>query len=174
MSILKKKSVHRRPKKGYTPSYRGGNLASNATQLKKALGDNRTIIQSAIQASVFQGPLPPPDALRAYEDIVPGGAERILAMAERQQKHDHMMDIKEYNYRKIGLYGGISLFILAMIVGIYLVYLGAPWVATALFAPLTVISIMSVIGGHDKIASVSRHMRNNTSEHPNTTKKQKA
>ena len=33
------------------------------------------------------GPLPPPEFFRAYEDTLPGAADRILAMAERQQEH---------------------------------------------------------------------------------------
>ncbi|MDE0125841.1 MAG: DUF2335 domain-containing protein [Bryobacterales bacterium] len=27
--------------------------------------------------------LPPPDVLRGYEEVIPGGAERLLAMVER-------------------------------------------------------------------------------------------
>ncbi|KAA0570153.1 DUF2335 domain-containing protein [Azospirillum sp. Sh1] len=38
----------------------------------------------------FEGPMPPPALLRQYEEIVPGAAERILAMAERQL--DHQID----------------------------------------------------------------------------------
>jgi len=32
------------------------------------------------------GPIPPPEQLRAYEQIVPGAANRILTMAEQEQK----------------------------------------------------------------------------------------
>lgn len=35
----------------------------------------------------FSGPLPPPDALAAYEKIMPGSAERIFVMAEKEQEH---------------------------------------------------------------------------------------
>jgi uncharacterized membrane protein len=35
----------------------------------------------------FSGPLPPPDVLARYNDAVPNGAERIVAMAERQAEH---------------------------------------------------------------------------------------
>ncbi|MBW9248630.1 MAG: DUF2335 domain-containing protein [Acidithiobacillus ferriphilus] len=33
----------------------------------------------------WTGPLPPPQALQQFDNIIPGGAERILAMAEQQQ-----------------------------------------------------------------------------------------
>ena len=35
----------------------------------------------------FSGPLPPPEQLEHYGRIVPNGAERVLAMAERQSQH---------------------------------------------------------------------------------------
>lgn len=39
------------------------------------------------QSVTFAGPIPPPDLLRAYNEIVPEGANRILAMAEAQSAH---------------------------------------------------------------------------------------
>jgi uncharacterized membrane protein len=35
----------------------------------------------------FAGPLPPPDALAGYEQVLPGAAKQIFAMAERQANH---------------------------------------------------------------------------------------
>lgn len=40
-----------------------------------------------LHASLFSGPLPPPDALQGYENISPGFANRILVMAEQQSVH---------------------------------------------------------------------------------------
>jgi uncharacterized membrane protein len=37
----------------------------------------------------FAGPIPPPQMLADYERILPGAAERLLQMAEREQKHRH-------------------------------------------------------------------------------------
>lgn len=39
-----------------------------------------------------RGPIPDPATLRGYEDVQPGFAERIMAMAEREQQHRHDMD----------------------------------------------------------------------------------
>ena len=33
----------------------------------------------------YRAPLPPPEHFRAYDDVVPGGGDRLLAMAERNQ-----------------------------------------------------------------------------------------
>lgn len=45
------------------------------------------------------GPLPSPRQLQEYEDIVPGGAERIFQMAEREQSHRHQMQHTEMELR---------------------------------------------------------------------------
>lgn len=39
------------------------------------------------QTVTFSGPLPPPEILQGYDDVLPGAAERIIAMAERQAAH---------------------------------------------------------------------------------------
>lgn len=46
-------------------------------------------VEIAHHVEVSSGPLPPPSMLQAYEDIVPGAAERILSMAENQLAHRH-------------------------------------------------------------------------------------
>lgn len=42
----------------------------------------------------FQGPLPPPGMLRQYDEVAPGTAERIIAMAESEQRHRHKEDVR--------------------------------------------------------------------------------
>lgn len=44
--------------------------------------DTQTSIVIAARQS-FSGPLPPPSAFREYEDVLPGAADRILTLAER-------------------------------------------------------------------------------------------
>ncbi len=55
--------------------------------------------------SHFQGPLPPPSILKGYEDVEQGLANRIVAMAEDQQKHRMAMDHHrmEIENRAIGI-----------------------------------------------------------------------
>ncbi|MHB1701679.1 MAG: DUF2335 domain-containing protein [Acidobacteriaceae bacterium] len=45
-----------------------------------------------IQAAFFSGPLPHPDLLAKYNDVIPNGAERIMAMAERQSAHRESLE----------------------------------------------------------------------------------
>lgn len=37
----------------------------------------------------FSGPMPPPNVLAAYDNLIPGSADRILSMAEREQAFRH-------------------------------------------------------------------------------------
>jgi len=48
----------------------------------------RQLVRQEISvSSTFSGPLPPPDILARYNDAVPDGADRIIALAERQAAH---------------------------------------------------------------------------------------
>lgn len=46
------------------------------------------------------GPLPAPRQLREYEEIVPGGAERIFQMAEREQLQRHAVQNSDVQFRE--------------------------------------------------------------------------
>lgn len=52
------------------------------------------VVTTAISVSEVRhsGPLPAPRTMREYEEIVPGGAERIFKMAELEQQHRHQRD----------------------------------------------------------------------------------
>lgn len=47
------------------------------------------------QQMSYSGPLPPSSEMRKYEEIAPGSAERILAMAEKEQEHRHASEAQE-------------------------------------------------------------------------------
>lgn len=40
-----------------------------------------------VQSQSFSGPLPHPEILKKFDDVVPGAAERIIKMAEEQSAH---------------------------------------------------------------------------------------
>lgn len=40
-----------------------------------------------VRESSFSGPLPPPEILQGYESVLPGSAERIFVMAEKEQQY---------------------------------------------------------------------------------------
>jgi len=46
----------------------------------------RTLIQAIQVTQSYSGPLPPPEHFKGYEDALPGSADRILSMAEKNQQ----------------------------------------------------------------------------------------
>jgi len=44
-------------------------------------------IGAQVTTQQFSGPVPHPEILRGYDQVLPGAAERILTMAELDQKH---------------------------------------------------------------------------------------
>ena len=61
------------------------NFPTSPKQLQQA--PNGIVSQSHIQVQSFTGPLPHPDILKKFDEIVPGAAERIIKMAEEQSEH---------------------------------------------------------------------------------------
>lgn len=43
------------------------------------------VLEKSQIKTTFSGPLPPPDDFRKYNEVLPGTADRIVAMAEREQ-----------------------------------------------------------------------------------------
>lgn len=52
---------------------------------------------SVVRTQSFVGPFPPPDMLEKYDQILPGAAERIFSLTEREQQHRHCMQSKTIN-----------------------------------------------------------------------------
>ncbi len=55
-------------------------------------GNGNTKPVAQFQQSTFSGPMPPPSVLEGYERLVHGAAERILAMAESDAKHQQEIE----------------------------------------------------------------------------------
>ena len=88
---------------------------------------NQTNLQVR-KTEFYAGPLPHPDTLKKFEEILPGSADRILKQAENQTRHRIEMESKVINadIRKsyIGLIFGFLIGILGIGGGIYLATLG--------------------------------------------------
>lgn len=84
------------------------------------LNDHDDEIEShhiAVRQMVRSGPIPPPEDLRIYEEICPGAADRIIAMAEKEQQNRHtneqslVTSVSKGNLRGITWAGTISMVI---------------------------------------------------------------
>ncbi|MBS0204493.1 MAG: DUF2335 domain-containing protein [Planctomycetes bacterium] len=64
-----------------------------------------------ITATSFAGPLPPPQILEDYNRIVPGSANRILSMAEKQADHRRRLETQitssDITNSRVGLVFGL-------------------------------------------------------------------
>jgi uncharacterized membrane protein len=85
---------------------------------------------SKVEASSFQGPLPPPQILNQYELTVPGSAERIISLWESQVRHRQELEKKAIGSDiRQSYFGSILGFIVAMSAigaGTFLAYTGHP------------------------------------------------
>jgi uncharacterized membrane protein len=66
-------------------------------QLERRADEQVPTTSFQVTAAKFSGPLPPPTILEAYNQIIPNGAERIMAMAERNQSHRHDIENRVVN-----------------------------------------------------------------------------
>lgn len=92
--------------------------------------DSQSMRESSLEmyfSRMFSGPLPSPDAFREYEDVLPGAADRILAMAEFQLH-------QRASAQKMGLWVMFVIAIGFLIGSIALALLAAP--AAAVLFPI--------------------------------------
>ena len=116
-----------------------------------------------IQETTFawQGPLPPPRALQAYDEVIPGAADRILKMAENQAAHRIQMErIAIQSEVRSSVWGLTAGFLLSAAViggGIYLIATGHDWAGSMLIGfDLATLAGIFVYGTRSRIAERQR------------------
>ena len=96
--------------------------------IQQRSGAGKIVHAQTVQQVFRQGPLPPPEDLKGYNDVLPGAADRILSMAETEQKHRHGMEDRDLKYRVsltgLGQILGFTLGLAAIVGGIVLLALG--------------------------------------------------
>lgn len=99
--------------------------------------NNNTNKDKAVLVSQsFSGPLPPPEILGRYEEVVPGSAERIIKMAEGQFSHRTELERKVIdsdiqitkNGQRFGFLIALAGLIVAAVVSIY----GKQWAGSVI------------------------------------------
>lgn len=100
--------------------------------------------QQAIQ-QVWQGPLPPPAALREYEEILPGAFDRILKLAENAQSNQHTQTMQAMAFTQMDMKRGHWMgFSFAVGCGIGAIALAATTAAIAVPIGLLSVPVMAV------------------------------
>jgi uncharacterized membrane protein len=111
------------------------NLAKGASDPKEpaipASQVKAFLAQIEISRHQFSGPLPPPEILKEYNDILPGLADRVMKMAEKQSTHRQKIEdrvIGSDAYRaNAGLWIGAGVAVLSILAGAYLVAIDHDW-----------------------------------------------
>ncbi|EDN70439.1 conserved hypothetical protein, membrane [Beggiatoa sp. PS] len=95
----------------------------------------------------FLGPIPPPEILQRYDQIIQGAAERIFVMAEEDAKHQHEIEKTALNLAaaevKRGQAYGLIIGILAFVTSMVALVLGSEKTAMAL-GGTTVVGLVAV------------------------------
>ncbi len=83
---------------------------------------------SELQFEAHAGPLPHPELSAAYERVLPGAADRIITMAERQQTHRHELESVAINggsaRARQGLAAGFVVTLAFLLASVWLVSTG--------------------------------------------------
>jgi uncharacterized membrane protein len=80
---------------------------------------------------IHKGPLPPPEQLALYEEIIPDGANRIMKMAEMQLQHRHEIESKaissQLNQSGRGQIFGLTIGLTTILCGTLCILMGHEW-----------------------------------------------
>lgn len=124
--------------------------AINPDLLKNLSAEKKKQLASTVfmmQMRSHSGPLPSPDTFDGYERVLPGAAERILVMAEKQQ--DHRMDLEKKHLleqlfqSKLGQIFGLIIAVVCISVGAFLVMNGHETAGIILFGS-TLIGLVTI------------------------------
>ena len=107
---------------------------------------NRSQTTKVIQEQ-FSGPIPHPEILQQYDQIISGAAERILAMAEKDAEHQREIEKLAIQFAsrevKRGQWFGLAIGISAFITSIVALVLGSEQTASIL-GGVTVVGLVTV------------------------------
>lgn len=100
-----------------------------------------SIVAASQQVTEFSGPLPPPDTLAKYDQVLPGLAERIVALAEKQSAHRQSLEVATVGgniaAQACGQWLAFAIVLVGIVSGTVLIALDKPTAGlTALLTPL--------------------------------------
>lgn len=81
--------------------------------------------EQKIIATMFSGPLPPPEILEGYTRIYPEAPEKLFKWVDEQQEHRHFIEKeqlnKDYRYMTVGIVSELIIACLLIIGGVVLI-----------------------------------------------------
>ena len=123
---------------------------------------SRTVKYECVEYSeMHQGPLPAPKVLNGYNEIIPNGAERIMASFESQSKHRQDIEKKvvngQVNQSLLGQILGFAIAIFFLLGGGFLIVNGFV-VSGTIISTLDIVGLVSVfvIGKYKREKSIDK------------------
>ena len=131
--------------------------AQEEQELLEKIEDRPRLIQQII-ARHHQGPLPTPEDMVSYNNIIPNGAERIMQMAEKEQSARLQFETKdqeerfeylkqEQNIKKRGQWFACLSIIVFASISVYLIYSGSPTAGALLMGASLATVVLAFIAG---------------------------
>ena len=115
-----------------------------------------------VQRSSFSGPLPPPEVLKRFDEVVPGSAERIIKMAEGQFAHRTELEKKvidsDIARSKLGQILGFIIAIVGLICSVIISIYGNQ-IAGAILGVGTLASLVGVFMYGSKVRKEERERK---------------
>jgi uncharacterized membrane protein len=118
--------------------------------LAKKLKDIEIVRFTRIISSVsyYNGPLPPPNLLREFNQIIPNGAERIIKQFEEQsfyrREFEKLVIRSQQTRSNIGQWLGFSLALICIVSSLYLASKGHTEDVVSIIGGSTVISLAAI------------------------------
>jgi uncharacterized membrane protein len=125
------------------------------TQIPSEQTQRDLVIQASSSSSSFSGPIPPPALLEKYNSLIPNGAERILAMAEKQSAHREYLEKRvvdgNVSNQTRGSYFGFIISLVAILSGVWLIDHGK--------SPEGLVAIIASLGGLVSVFFYSKYQQ---------------
>lgn len=114
---------------------------------QKSRGEIVKRVSTVVLSENFSGPLPHPRHLNAYNEISPGAADRIIAMAENQSSHHITMEQNalkaEVNDQRRGMWMGAATMWLLIIAALSVAFITRDPALTVIFLGAAAIGVIS-------------------------------
>lgn len=119
------------------------------------LSQNKVLISQFSRSESFEGPFPHPQILEQYNKVLPGAAERVFTLTEKEQSHRH--DIQKtaitgaISRDRRGQWMGYTITILVLLIAVYFAYRGnTAFAGTLITVDLVALAAIFVSGREGK------------------------
>jgi uncharacterized membrane protein len=147
----------------------GKNKKHPNNNLPPSHNQNQVSIAAARRTEFYSGPLPHPEILKRYNEILPDAAAKILSMVERQELHRHELENMVINSdcknARLGLHYGLIIGMTAVVGGIVCTLLGHE-IGGSIIGGIGLAGLVSVFVYGSKLKREERQTRLNTELQP--------